>query len=242
MNSLQLVKYDIYSIIRSPLTYLALLLTILPLIGFTVLFVQQSDKIDGNMLLSIGSWFFSIMGLLFVIKTITRDISQGTIQLYMNKTSSRVGYIIAKVISIILIAIIITAILVGFVLIVQQIVDGENIKVDKIFELLWFFILFHLFFGLLLYLFSLVVPKTALIFTLGIFLILLVPFAEPFIPMIPKFGDNIQDALKYIPFSYLTSKTTTGDYTFSNWQWFITSASIVVLFIVNIFYVSKKDI
>ncbi|PTE38495.1 phenol-soluble modulin export ABC transporter permease subunit PmtD, partial [Staphylococcus equorum] len=237
MNSLQLVKYDIYSIIRSPLTYLALLLTILPLIGFTVLFVQQSDKIDGNMLLSIGSWFFSIMGLLFVIKTITRDISQGTIQLYMNKTSSRVGYVIAKVISIILIAIIITAILVGFVLIVQQIVDGENIKVDKIFELLWFFILFHLFFGLLLYLFSLVVPKTALIFTLGIFLILLVPFAEPFIPMIPKFGDNIQDALKYIPFSYLTSKTTTGDYTFSNWQWFITSASIVVLFIVNIFYV-----
>ncbi|MDN5639156.1 MAG: ABC transporter permease subunit, partial [Staphylococcus equorum] len=232
MNSLQLVKYDIYSIIRSPLTYLALLLTILPLIGFTVLFVQQSDKIDGNMLLSIGSWFFSIMGLLFVIKTITRDISQGTIQLYMNKTSSRVGYVIAKVISIILIAIIITAILVGFVLIVQQIVDGENIKVDKIFELLWFFILFHLFFGLLLYLFSLVVPKTALIFTLGIFLILLVPFAEPFIPMIPKFGDNIQDALKYIPFSYLTSKTTTGDYTFSNWQWFITSASIVVLFIV----------
>jgi ABC-2 type transport system permease protein len=160
----------------------------------------------------------------------------------MNKTSSRVGYVIAKVISIILIAIIITAILVGFVLIVQQIVDGENIKVDKIFELLWFFILFHLFFGLLLYLFSLVVPKTALIFTLGIFLILLVPFAEPFIPMIPKFGDNIQDALKYIPFSYLTSKTTTGDYTFSNWQWFITSASIVVLFIVNIFYVSKKDI
>ncbi|ANQ64704.1 phenol-soluble modulin export ABC transporter permease subunit PmtD [Staphylococcus equorum] len=242
MNSLQLVKYDIYSIIRSPLTYLALLLTILPLIGFTVLFVQQSDKIDGNMLLSIGSWFFSIMGLLFVIKTITRDISQGTIQLYMNKTSSRVGYVIAKVISIILIAIIITAILVGFVLIVQQIVDGENIKVDKIFELLWFFILFHLFFGLLLYLFSLVVPKTALIFTLGIFLILLVPFAEPFIPMIPKFGDNIQDALKYIPFSYLTSKTTTGDYTFSNWQWFITSASIVVLFIVNIFYASKKDI
>ncbi len=242
MNSLQLVKYDIYSIIRSPLTYLALLLTILPLIGFTVLFVQQSDKIDGNMLLSIGSWFFSIMGLLFVIKTITRDISQGTIQLYMNKTSSRVGYVIAKVISIILIAIIITAILVGFVLIVQQIVDGENIKVDKIFELLWFFILFHLFFGLLLYLFSLVVPKTALIFTLGIFLILLVPFAEPFIPMIPKFGDNIQDALKYIPFSYLTSKTTTGDYTFSNWQWFITSASIVVLFVVNIFYVSKKDI
>src|SRR5699024_10993442 len=222
MNSIQLVKYDLISIFKSPLTYLALLLTILPMIGFTILFVQQSDEMNGNTLLSIGSWFFSIMGLLFVIKTITRDISQGTIQLYMNKTSSRVGYVVAKVVSIILIAILITAILVAFVLIVQGIVDGKNINMDKIF--------------------ALVVPKTALIFTLGIFLVLIVPFAEPFLPMIPKIGDNIQDSLKYIPFSYLTSKTTSGDYTFSNWQWFITSASIVILFIINLFYASKKDI
>ncbi|MEB7463374.1 hypothetical protein BU055_11865 [Staphylococcus succinus] len=242
MNSLQLVKYDMYSIIKSPLTYLALLLTIAPLIGFTVLFVQQSDEMNGNILLSVGSWFFSLMGLLFVIKTITRDISQGTLQLYMNKKSNRVGYIIAKVISIILIALIVTAILTAFVLIVQGIVDGENVKTEKFFDLLWFFILFHLFYGLLLYLFALIVPKTALIFTLGIFLVLIVPFAEPFLPMIPKIGDNIQDSLKYVPFSYLTSKTTSSDYTFTHWQWFITVASIVVLFIINLFYVTKKDI
>ncbi|MBU0439177.1 hypothetical protein CW746_11395 [Staphylococcus succinus] len=242
MNSLQLVKYDMYSIIKSPLTYLALLLTIAPLIGFTVLFVQQSDEMNGNILLSAGSWFFSLMGLLFVIKTITRDISQGTLQLYMNKKSNRVGYIIAKVISIILIALIVTAILTAFVLIVQGIVDGENVKTEKFFDLLWFFILFHLFYGLLLYLFALIVPKTALIFTLGIFLVLIVPFAEPFLPMIPKIGDNIQDSLKYVPFSYLTSKTTSSDYTFTHWQWFITVASIVVLFIINLFYVTKKDI
>ncbi|MEB8127996.1 hypothetical protein BU065_10445 [Staphylococcus succinus] len=242
MNSLQLVKYDMYSIIKSPLTYLALLLTIAPLIGFTVLFVQQSDEMNGNILLSAGSWFFSLMGLLFVIKTITRDISQGTLQLYMNKKSNRVGYIIAKVISIILIALIVTAILTAFVLIVQGIVGGENVKTEKFFDLLWFFILFHLFYGLLLYLFALIVPKTALIFTLGIFLVLIVPFAEPFLPMIPKIGDNIQDSLKYVPFSYLTSKTTSSDYTFTHWQWFITVGSIVVLFIINLFYVTKKDI
>ena len=96
MNSLQLVKYDMYSIFKSPLTYLALLLTIIPLIGFTVLFVQQSDQMNGNTLLSAGSWFFSLMGLLFVIKTITRDISQGTIQLYMNKKSSRLAMLSPK--------------------------------------------------------------------------------------------------------------------------------------------------
>ncbi|RIP33190.1 hypothetical protein BUZ14_11710 [Staphylococcus gallinarum] len=242
MNSLQLVKYDMYSIFRSPLTYLALLLTIIPLIGFTVLFVQQTDQMNGNILLSVGSWFFSLMGLLFVIKTITRDISQGTIQLYMNKKSSRVGYVIAKMISILLISIMITAALVVFVLIVQGIVDGKNVKSDKFLELLWFFFIFHLFYGLLLYFFSLIVPKTALIFTLGIFLVLIVPFAEPFLPMIPNIGDDIKDSLKYIPFSYLTSKTTSGDYTFTHWQWFISSASIVLLFIVNLFYVTRKDI
>lgn len=242
MNSLQLVKYDMYSIFKSPLTYLPILLTLIPMVGFTILFVQQSDEMNGNTLLSIGSWFFSLMGLLFVIKTITRDISQGMIQLYMNKTSSRVGYVVTKLISIILIAILMTVLLVAIVLIIQGFVDGENIKTKKIFELLWFFMMFHLFFGLLLYLFSLIVPKTALIFTLGIFLVLIVPFAEPFLPMIPKIGDNIQDSLKYIPFSYLTSKTTSGSYTFTNWQWFITSASIVVLFVVNLFYSAKKDI
>src|SRR5699024_6681565 len=105
---------------------------------------------------------------------------------YMNKTSSRVGYVVAKVVSIILIAILIIAFLVAFVLFVQGIVVDKNIKMYKIFELLWFFLFFHLFFVLLLYLFALVVLKSALIFTLGIFLVLIETFAESFLPMIPK--------------------------------------------------------
>src|SRR5699024_9632855 len=125
MNSIQLVKYDLIIIFKSPLTYLALLLIILSMIDFTILFFHQFNEINVNTLLLIGSLFFTIIGLLYIIKTITRDISQGTIQLYMNKTSSRVGYVVAKVVSIILIAILITAILVSFVLIVQGIIDGE---------------------------------------------------------------------------------------------------------------------
>ncbi|EJE35326.1 MAG: phenol-soluble modulin export ABC transporter permease subunit PmtD, partial [Staphylococcus epidermidis] len=79
------------------------------------------------------------------------------------------------------------------------------------------------------------------IFTLGIFLILIVPFIQPFIPMIPNIGDDIQDSFKYIPFTYLTEKMT-GEIKFSNWQWFISIASIVVLFIANMLYASKRDI
>lgn len=100
---------------------------------------------------------------------------------------------------------------------------------------------FFLFFGLFLLLITLIVEKPAVIFTLGIFLILIVPFIQPFIPMIPNIGDDIQDSFKYIPFTYLTEKMT-GEIKFSNWQWFISIASIVVLFIANMLYASKRDI
>lgn len=242
MNLFQLVKHDIISILRSPLTYLALILTLLPIIGMTALINQQMHKVDGDIIMAMGSWFFSIVGLLFMIKTITRDISQGTIQLYLNKTSNRIKYFIAKVLSIAFIASLITVLLDVLVLIIQAVTKGPDVKDEKMLQILWFYFIFLLFFGLLLFLVALIVPKPALIYALGIFLVLIVPFAEPFLPMIPKIGDDIQKALKYIPFSYLTNKTTTGDFKFSNWQWFISTASIVVLFVANTLYITKKDI
>ena len=57
--------------------------------------------------------------------------------------------------------------------------------------------------------------------------------------MIPDWGEKIQKSLKYIPFSYLTEKSQTDSIKFSNWQWFISLASIVILFIANIAYAAK---
>ncbi|MCY1570118.1 phenol-soluble modulin export ABC transporter permease subunit PmtD [Staphylococcus pettenkoferi] len=242
MNPLQLVKYDLYSIIKSPLTYFALILAILPQIGITYMFVHQNDSVPSGAIIGMAAWFFTVTGLLFVIKTITRDLSQGTIQLYMNKTKNRIGYIIAKTISIVLIAVLFMLILTIYTQIVQACVDTDSIKTHKYFDYLWFIILTYLFYGLFLFLIALIVPKPALIFTLGIFLIIIVPVADSFLPMIPHFGDKIKDALKYIPFGYIPEKTQGTDQTFSNWQWFITPASIVVLFVINLFYGAKKDI
>lgn len=58
--------------------------------------------------------------------------------------------------------------------------------------------------------------------------------------LIPDWGEKIQKSLKYIPFSYLTEKSQTDSIKFSNWQWFISLASIVVLFIANIAYAAKR--
>lgn len=199
MKSLQLVKYDLISILKSPYTYLAFILVI----GMTVFQASMmanyssAHKVNIDMVFNLANWLFLFAGLLFIIKTITRDYSQGTIQLFMSRITSRMGYIITKTVSIVLIS---------FLLLI-----------------------------------TLIVEKPAVIFTLGIFLILIVPFIQPFIPMIPNIGDDIQDSFKYIPFTYLTEKMT-GEIKFSNWQWFISIASIVVLFIANMLYASKRDI
>ena len=64
--------------------------------AMTVLLAKNNDKVDYSMILPMANWMFLFFGLLVVIKTITRDYSQGTIQLYMNKVKNRVGYVIAK--------------------------------------------------------------------------------------------------------------------------------------------------
>ncbi|MCE5090987.1 phenol-soluble modulin export ABC transporter permease subunit PmtD [Staphylococcus devriesei] len=242
MRNLQLVKYDIISLFKSYLTYIALIIIWALLGGMTVLFVRNSDKVDYSMILPMANWMFLFFGLLVVIKTITRDYSQGTIQLYMNKLKSRIGYVIAKTISIILISFIFTFITYITMIIIQSFTDGKNIVGDKFLTNIWFYLIFLLFFGLLLFLITLIVQKPAVIFTLGIFLVFIVPFIQPFIGLIPEWGDDIQKSLKYIPFSYLTEKSSTDNIKFTNWQWFISIASIVILFIANLLYAAKRDI
>ena len=118
----------------------------------------------------------------------------------------------------------------------------KNLNGDKFLTNIWFYLIFLLFFGLLLFLITLIVQKPAVIFTLGIFLVFIVPFLQPFLGLIPEWGDNIQKSLKYIPFSYLTEKSSSGSIKFTNWQWFISIASIVILFIADVLYAAKRDI
>ena len=243
MKSLQLVKYDLISILKSPYTYLAFILVI----GMTVFQASMmanyssAHKVNIDMVFNLANWLFLFAGLLFIIKTITRDYSQGTIQLFMSRITSRMGYIITKTVSIVLISFLFTIIHYLVIIIIQSTTKSEKMDGDRFLNNIWFYLIFFLFFGLFLLLITLILEKPAVIFTLGIFLILIVPFIQPFIPMIPNIGDDIQDSFKYIPFTYLTEKMT-GEIKFSHWQWFISIASIVVLFIANMLYASKRDI
>ncbi|MBI5974777.1 phenol-soluble modulin export ABC transporter permease subunit PmtD [Staphylococcus canis] len=242
MNSLQLLKFDMISIFKSPLTYIAILLGVLP-IGITVgIMVANDTDIDANTMFSVAKWFFSLIGLLFVIKTITRDSGQGTIQLYLNSVRSRIGYFVTKFLSIICIAVLTTAVVLIITYIIQWTTKGKDLKTDQIGELLVFYLILFLVYGLLLFLINLFVQKPSLVFTLGILLLLILPVVKPFIPLIPEIGDNLEKSMKYIPISYLSDKSLEGKLTFTNWQWFINIASIVVLTIANFISITKKDI
>ncbi|MCS5347836.1 phenol-soluble modulin export ABC transporter permease subunit PmtD [Staphylococcus aureus] len=246
MRILNIVKYDLYSIVRSSLTYLALLV-VSGLIATQCIFMANDEK-NTKHIIAYGSvfaaarWLLLIIGLMFVIKTITRDFSQGTIQLYMSKVKTRVGYIISKTISIILISILFAIIHYVILITVQAFSKGKNLPFSMYLDNLWFFIIFLLFYGLLLFLCTLASQKTAMIFSLGVFLVLIVPFIKPFIILIPKFGEKILDVFNYIPFAYLTNIMVDSSFDFTNWQWVISLGSIVIFFILTILFAAKKDI
>lgn len=246
MRILNLVKYDIYSILKSPLTYISILVVSGLISLLSVLMANDVNNpkhiISYESVFAAARWLLLIIGLMFVIKTITRDFSQGTIQLYMSKVKTRVGYIISKTISIILISILFAITHYAILITVQAFSNGKNLPFSKYLDNLWFFIIFLLFYGLLLFLCTLASQKTALIFSLGVFLVLIVPFIKPFISLIPRFGEKILDAFKYVPFDYLTNEMVNSTFDFTNWQWVISLGSIVIFFILTIIYAAKKDI
>ncbi|MCS4486936.1 phenol-soluble modulin export ABC transporter permease subunit PmtD [Staphylococcus americanisciuri] len=242
MNSMQLVKFDVLSILKSPLTYIAIVLGTAPAVGITMIMVAQDIDVEAYVILSVLKWFFSIIGMLFVVKTITRDSGQGTIQLYLNSVRNRLSYLIAKTVSIVFISLIVTGVVLLVTYLVQWSINGMGLKTSVTWQLFIFYLMLFLIYGLLLFLINLFVQKSSLVFSLGILLLLVYPIVTPFIPFIPQIGEKIMEALGYIPIGYLTEKTLSDDITFTNVQWLINIASLAVLMIGNALLITKKDI
>lgn len=242
MNIMQLIKYDIISIFKSPLTYIALVLGIAPVLIAVGINVGNHRDVDPVIMFSVGKWFFSLIGLMFIVKTITRDTSQGTIQLFINNTRNRVSYFIAKFVSIILISLLMTGVVVLMTYIITWTTKGPSFETKYVWELIAFYLMLFMIYGLVLFLINLFVQKPALVYTLGILLLLILPVVKPFIPLIPEIGEKINDALKYIPFSYLSDMSMNVDLDFTKWQWTINAFTLIIFFIINIVIIKKRDI
>ena len=104
------------------------------------------------------------------------------------------------------------------------------------------FFLFFFIFGLFLYLMILFSKYTSLVFSLAIFIVLIIPMLLNFIPLIPNYGEKLMDAINYIPLLFLPMKLYQGVFTLNTSQVILSIVLILILIIIDVFYTVNKNV
>lgn len=241
MSIYQLSKFNILNVIKNPSTYIGLILVLLIPVFYTVTQINHDKKVTGETILTLSTWLFAFWGVMLITALLVRDFSQGTIQLYLNSFRNRIKYFISQTISIIIVGLLVFLSLYIFTLIMQNIADGKDASGDLFWKTLGIYILLFLFYGLFLFLITLLVKNSALVFSIAVFLLLIIPIATNLVPLIPEYGDKVKDILKYVPFDFLVNKVWLASLKLNAWQIFISIASIILLAIIDLFTISKSD-
>ena len=241
MNVFELVKFNLIDRFKKISTYIGFLLVLLFPILYVISQIKYHQSVDGHVIAILGQWTFGFLGLMLIIATLVRDSSQGTIQLYLNSKENRIKYFISQFISIIIIGLITSIILIIATLILQSTAKGPHLPSDEIGHIICIHISLFMFYGLFLFLIILLFKSSALSFSLGVFIMLIIPIATNLIPLVPKYGSIIEKILKYVPFNFLVSKLWSGELALNHWQLIITIASIILLIMIDLFVITKKD-
>lgn len=241
MSIYHLTKFNISRLVKNPFNYIGLLFVLIIPVFYTLTQVHNNHKVSGETILTLSTWLFAFWGVMIITSFLVRDFSQGTSQLYLNSLKNRVKYFISQLISILISSVIVFLILYAFVLIMQSVGNGKTIENELVGKALGIYILLFLFYGLFLFLITLLVRSSSLVFSIGVFLILIIPIATNLVPLIPEYGDEVRKALKYIPFNFLINNVWLGSLKINGWQTFISIASIVILAIIDFFTISKRD-
>lgn len=241
MSIYHLTKFNIFNIFKNLFTYIGLILILTIPVFYTMTQVNNDKKVSGETILTLSTWLFAFWGIMLITALLVRDFSQGTIQLYLNNLNNRIKYFIAQTLSILITSILVFITLYIFVEVMQNIGNGKDVKAELIGKTLAIYLLLFLFYGLFLFFITLLVKNSALVFSIAVFLLLIIPIATNLVPLIPEYGDEVKKALKYIPFNFLINKVWIGSFKLNGWQIFISISSIVLLGLVNLFAVSKRD-
>ncbi|WP_375050249.1 ABC transporter permease subunit [Staphylococcus pseudintermedius] len=242
MNTFQLVKYDIKKTFKSLWNYIGILFIFIVISGIVYSFLQTKGEASSEQIIRITAWIFSVQGLIVLIKVLTRDISQNTLQLFLNKSTNRNKYLIGKIFSILFVIILFSFIVTIYTLAVQLLTNGDHLKIETFLHFLFIYFLYFLIFGLTLFFITIYTQSQSLIFTLGLFIILIIPILNTLVPLVPIYGENITNILNYIPFSYLTTKLYQGDFNLSAWQILISVILLFLLLFTNYIMINKKDV
>ena len=173
MSIYHLTKFNISRLLKNPFNYIGLLFVLIIPIFYTMTQVHNNHKVSGETILTLSTWLFAFWGVMIITSFLVRDFSQGTSQLYLNSFKNRAKYFISQLVSILIASVIVFLTLYVFVLIMQNIGDGQPIKNEVVGKTLGIYILLFLFYGLFLFLVTLLVKSSSLVFSIGVFLICL---------------------------------------------------------------------
>ncbi|MGC7674725.1 hypothetical protein ACP2X3_11365 [Staphylococcus epidermidis] len=242
MSVIHIAKYDIKHILTNFWTYISFFFVIFLTTTFIFSLDQTNSTVDGTQILSLFSWTLSFLGILFLSKTLTRDFSQETIQKFLNTKNNRIKYFFGKFLSIILIFVVFTIINLSLTYIFSNIVHSSTIKVKDFADIIVLFSFYFLLFGLFLYLLIMISNHASIVFSLAIFIVLIIPFLLNLIPIIPNYKDDFMNVVNNIPILFLPMKLYQGSLTINTTQIIISIFSILLLMAINIYYTVKKNV
>ncbi|MCT1513170.1 MULTISPECIES: ABC transporter permease [Staphylococcus] len=241
MSIIYIVAYDIKSILKSYLTYISLAFIIFLTFTFVISLNSGDNTVNGNQILRLSAWTFSFVGILFIVKTLVRDFSQGTIQKYLNTKNNRLKYFISKCISILLLYFFFSIIISLFTYFCKIYVHASSIHTEDWIKFLIILFLFFIVFSLILFFITLLSDNAAIVFSFTIFTILIIPMLLNFIPLLPKYGEKIMDFINYFPITFLPLKLYQGDFSLEIEQTLSSLFFVFIFLVIDSYYIIKKN-
>ncbi|MGX0147510.1 hypothetical protein ACUXDN_002380 [Staphylococcus hominis] len=238
MNIYKQSQFDILRILTTPWTYLGMFIVIFNL-TLLIINLNTFNTTSSEKILRLVTWFIVCLGMIIIIRTITRDVQYKTLQVIFNNNVQRYKYFFSKTLSIFGIIIFSYFLTILYTFIFSIFTSKFSLSFKTLITTFIIIFLFLYIYFLLLYGITLTLKITIIPYVLGILSVLFLPMSFVYIRLIPNIGKILMSIFDYIPFAFLPDKIYNGNFSLNLIQFIITLITIIALVIINLL-ISKK--
>lgn len=238
MNIYKQSQFDILRILTTPWTYLGMLIILFNL-SLIIINLNTFNTTSSEKILRLVTWFIVCLGMIIIIRTITRDVQYKTLQVIFNNNVQRYQYFFSKALSIFGIIIFIYFLVILYTFIFSIFTSEFSLSLKTLITTFTIIFLFLFLYFLLLYGITLTLKIAIIPYVLGILSVLFLPMSFVYIRLIPNIGKILMTIFDYIPFAFLPDKIYNGNFSLSFIQLVITLITIIILLLINLL-ISKK--
>ncbi|MCI2877152.1 hypothetical protein [Staphylococcus hominis] len=232
------ILFDTSRFLTSIWTYIGIFIIFLNSTIF-ILNLNAFNTISTDKIFRIVAWFVVFLGMLIIIRTISRDVQYKTLQSIFNNDVKRKQYYFSKILSTIVIILFSYLLIIIYSFTLSLLMGVFSLSLKTIISSFIIIFLFLFIYSLLLYGITLLIQVTLITYILGILSVLFLPMSFVFIQMIPNLGNKLIIISNFIPFIFLTNKVYNGDFTFTFSQIIISIIVILALLFLNL-RISRK--